>query len=147
MSTEDKKTDNELIAEFMGLERTKSIWDKGEYAYTIKFESFGYFNKWVIPSDMEFQASWDWLMPVVEKIAKTATYVPYFTRDEVGMDISIHPGACSFNLPDPSEGYNYVKRYYEAPSKFCHNEVSQPTVDCVYKCCVAFIRWYNTQPK
>lgn len=69
MSTEDKKTDNELIAEFMGLERSAAIWDRDEHAYTIKLQGSPHWNRWTIPSEMLFHKSWDWLMPVVEKIS------------------------------------------------------------------------------
>lgn len=63
---EQTLSDNELIAEFMVYERSKECWEKGEHAYTMKLSEV--FNKWVIPSKMKFDTSWDWLMPVVEKI-------------------------------------------------------------------------------
>lgn len=58
-------SDNELIAEFDGLEIDKFA--DGSYRYTftdpITCESYGY-----APDELQYHISWDWLMPVVEKI-------------------------------------------------------------------------------
>lgn len=70
MNDQRVKTDNPnaSICEFMGYEKSRDIWEKDEYAYTMKLPSV--FNKWVIPSHMLFTKSWDWFMPVVDKINK-----------------------------------------------------------------------------
>lgn len=52
---------NQLIAEFMGFERLES--------YKIWFD-----NKGKEVHQLEFHISWDWLMPVVEKIKKMPFY-------------------------------------------------------------------------
>lgn len=52
-------TDNELIAEFMGLPLTKT-----EIAFTSGLREVP-FQNW------QYNTSWDWLMPVVHKILKT----------------------------------------------------------------------------
>lgn len=54
--------DNELIAEFMGLPLTKQL---------PQFSSVGP-KKWTtVPfQDWKYHSSWDWLMPVVEKISQ-----------------------------------------------------------------------------
>jgi hypothetical protein len=54
------KTDNELIAEFMG-SRVK-LWDG---VPRIKTAKHGLQSVW---SELQYDKSWDWLMPVVEKI-------------------------------------------------------------------------------
>ena len=60
---------NKLIAEFMG-------------GYT-PYEKFGnnkeyyYRGKYVNLDDMEFNSSWDWLMPVVEKMNTTELWDEY----------------------------------------------------------------------
>jgi len=50
--------DNKLIAEFMGLEE-----HKGSYYLSLYF-----IRDWVSDNDLEYHASWDWLMPVIEEI-------------------------------------------------------------------------------
>ena len=55
-------TDNKLIAEFMGgYTPYEKFGDNTEYYYK---------GKYVKLENMEFHKSWDWLMPVVEKIEK-----------------------------------------------------------------------------
>jgi len=75
MTTQTKQTDtaqgNRLIAEFMGLTPESELdnryfdtpdryykYDTGEYRIT----------NTATPEDMQYNASWSWLMPVVEKI-------------------------------------------------------------------------------
>lgn len=137
------KTDNELIAEFMGFSKCETpddtFWKENGEECTIHswdFHSFG----------LKFDSSWDWLMPVVEKIHKSKTYITWYSKEPVGVDISIHPNACSFDLPDTSQGYDYVDGCYQAPSLFCYNAMLQKDmITCVYKCCIEFIKWYNSQ--
>ena len=63
---------NKLIAEFM-------VWRKGDN-YTSKFE---FYDAWgesinqLTPVEMDFNSSWDWLMPVVEKIEDFHDNVEY----------------------------------------------------------------------
>jgi hypothetical protein len=55
------KTDNELIAEFMGFKKVGNVMEKWEDGYTS-----------VLCCDIKdlksYEGYWDWLMPVVEKI-------------------------------------------------------------------------------
>jgi hypothetical protein len=56
------KTENKLIAEFMGM--TAHHQDKG----CMIFMTPQGHNDIVYVNDLEYHTSWDWLMPVVEKI-------------------------------------------------------------------------------
>ena len=58
------KTDNELIAEFMGLKE-----HKGSYYFINKEE-------WIPDVELEYHKSWDWLIPVVQKIEQYCEGVP-----------------------------------------------------------------------
>lgn len=53
---------NKLIAEFMG--RCGKV---NKHLYWVNIPSV----KWVTVEQMQFHTSWDWLIPVVEKIEKT----------------------------------------------------------------------------
>ena len=57
---------NKLIAEFMG--RCGKV---NKHLYWVNIPSV----KWVTVEQMQFHTSWDWLIPVVEKIEKTYAYV------------------------------------------------------------------------
>tara|TARA_R110002012_G_scaffold28141_3_gene89074 strand:+ start:2529 stop:2822 length:294 start_codon:yes stop_codon:yes gene_type:complete len=53
---------NKLIAEFMELEATPKYNPK-EY-YVKEYNS----GEWYLPEEMKYHTSWDWLMPVINKI-------------------------------------------------------------------------------
>ena len=60
-----EKTDNELIAEFMNLPANYE--DGSGFVHT----NFKGNEEWGFNNDeLEYSTSWDWLMPVVEKIYK-----------------------------------------------------------------------------
>jgi hypothetical protein len=59
------KTDNELIAEFMGLKVTDY-----PIQYSDRVEHHYYMDGDDREIDLDYDTSWDWLMPVVEKIKK-----------------------------------------------------------------------------
>ena len=63
------KTDNELIAEFMGWERYSRNSFKCPNLYPFNSSlSMGWTT--FEENQLQFNTSWDWLMPVVEKIAE-----------------------------------------------------------------------------
>lgn len=109
------KTDNELIAEFMGYERSREPWDQGEYAYTMKLNPV--WNKWMVPSNMRFATSWDWLMPVVEKI-------------ESSCHVQINGKSCHITNADVYFGGRKDSK-----------------IESVYSASIEFIKWYNNQKK
>lgn len=109
---------NKLIAEFMGGKpyrvMVKSIgmmdaYQWGENSYTI--------------DELQYHSSWDWLMPVVEKINKLGWY---FT-----LDASILDSSAQF-----IKGTNFIKSpFWSTPLLATYNVV------------IDFIQWYNQQPK
>lgn len=58
----DNLSDNELIAEFMGMPHEKDPFVKSNEKY------WHYKELGVMSESLQFDTSWDWLMPVVEKI-------------------------------------------------------------------------------
>jgi hypothetical protein len=123
------KTDNELIAEFMGYERSREVWDEGEHAYTMKIPQA--WNKWVTPSKMQYSTSWDWIMPVVGKIEKMEFEVDVQSQMQTVDDdmYTIWHQDCTI-----SDG---VKTYAHA--------YSRQKLTAVYMAVVEFIKWYNSQ--
>ena len=119
-----EKSENELIAEFMG----------GRVAYV----SYGKKDVWVFPfredeggcDTLLFDTSWDWLMPIVEKI------------EGLGYITSITTGSCVI-----CAGAELEKR--EDISLFSwHSGVNYNTkLHNTYEAVVEFIRWYNSQQK
>jgi len=58
--------DNKLIAEFMGFQKTDIGWYESNDGWFIGLSNSGNtFDEY----ELSFDTSWDWLMPVVEKIS------------------------------------------------------------------------------
>jgi hypothetical protein len=126
-----QKTDNEIIAEFMGLEPKRigtisseiSSTPVIDWGYEVPFKTY--------PAIPPFDTSWDWLMPVVEKIESTQ-YKKYLY--EIKGYTFIINGRCA-EVVD-IEGEAIVKQ-----------QVGESKLKATYKAVVLFIHWYNQQVK
>lgn len=107
---------NELIAEFMG---GKFSISKEGFKYCelpsnleniINDSSLG--SSW-ISLNFKFHKSWDWLIPVVEKIEKLMNY---------------------WDKPNYENGYTYWIDMF----RFAFWDI-----ECLYKSVIEFIKWYN----
>lgn len=102
--------DNELIAEFMGIPQMNDykgvMWDierTGEQIYSVR------------PDELRYHSSWDWLMPVVQKI--------YALYDEF-----------NFTTIDQENRFlNVLDLYVRYP------------ISTTYHAVVEFIKWHNQQ--
>ena len=126
-SKEETKTDKELIAEFMGL--IPNPHRKGDYTKPEDYleTNSGKFGHWETPC---YDTSWDWLMPVVEKIEQ-------FQFDDGEYDEGDEPDTAF--LRRFKGGMVRINRFpihhYETKIEACHAAV------------VEFIKWYNDQKK
>jgi len=134
------KTDNWLIAEFMGMKYSKEV-DEDRSDCGGIYEKVTYYSYHPIPVDdygdqvyvnregliegqilkegpLKYDSSWDWLIPVVEKIEK-----------EKGIQIAIYPVACEI--------------YYFG--KCLTNITEDSKISAIYKAVVEFIKWFNTK--
>ena len=113
---------NRLIAEFMGFYRTEKGYIMGGFGDG----NFG------LAEELHFHTSWDWLMPVVEKINNTT--------DEFGneMDFQIGNGFVWVDHP-------IGNRIYFSGNEIDHKK--EPMIDKVYKAVVEFIKEYNKDYK
>lgn len=106
-------TDNELIAEFLGWKQvhteTADYWMRPEGGAT----------NWDTPQ--KFQNSWDWLMPVVEKI------------DGLGYHVTIMKTRCVIAITLNVQ--NHIQSIHPGYSM----------IEVVYCAVVEFIKWYNEQ--
>ena len=99
---------NKLIAEFMGVEK-----ENGLYLFTTSMDDYK-------TDTLYFDTSWDWLMPVVEKIKREL----YEVRIECLLDMTTV--RVFHNYDDENEisaGYNSevnndIKAYYQAVVEF-----------------------------
>lgn len=116
---------NCLIVEFMNVQKHPR-YKKGEDVWMrhkeYRVEPFGYFDA----DDLKYHSSWDWLMPVVEKINILAI------NNEGEMGVYINP-----NIVTIGENEHHP---------ICMITIANhPTlIEMVWFCIVTFIRWYNT---
>jgi len=89
------KENNKLIAEFMGWGRNYNYTDE-VYSNKNKNRKVPYwseYNSEIYLKEMKYQQSWDWLMPVVDKIHSTEKYFTYVakTSGQFKNEVSINP--------------------------------------------------------
>lgn len=106
---------NKLIAEFMGIQTPDGLIFQD--TNTKEFHS------------IKYHTSWDWLMPVVEKIDSMLADDEYITIEYKTAYIDIY--APSWIFPD-----------YKGDS-FTISGSGQTKIEAVYNCVMEFITWYN----
>lgn len=111
-------TDNELIAEFIGGENSEYHQER------IYFKPDGFMGSgWWHRDYLKFDTSWDWIMPVVEKIEQIIDS----KMKELGPEIT--------DLNDPKGWRAWDYQRIDLSTK----------IDEVYKSVIEFIKWYNQQ--
>ena len=117
---------NKLIAEFMGLVKSsieKMYWSKKSE------EGFGCGEL----VELKYHTSWDWLMPVVNKIRNVTSY----DRDMFSTEVII----CGDKTTIKSKGYGekeHSSRFFNKSFRGKHN-----SREATYKEVVEYIKWYN----
>lgn len=115
---------NKLIAEFMG--SSFKTYKKGHIrkdSVTVCYFDDGMspFSGGVSIKNLKFHSSWDWLMPVVEKIEKDYWVTVTTTR-----------GISAVSIHQPKLAYEKIARVDSANK-----------IEAVWLAVVEFIKWYN----
>ena len=118
---------NKLIAEFMGGE-VKSIGDFPNVFWKLSYRPS---YSGITIDLLEYHSSWDWLMPVVEKIENC------FERYVI---VTIKGTGCHITL---FTQYAMVHNGIDFPNIDYHHENSK--IEAVWLAVVEFIKWYNQQ--
>jgi hypothetical protein len=155
MTREEIKSGNALIAEFVDLTPhgmfSNELQAPDEFGWMAvrvnvaadylkedgEFESFEHL--------FEFHSSWDWLMPVVEKIENIDIRNNGYDFPKVKL-MGDH---CEIFTFATYRGTSfYWKKYYSITGTF-HNHPNQceSKIEAVYKAVVEFIKWYNEKIK
>lgn len=118
---------NRLIAEFMGYTVTKFGFSKtGSYVD----EQGSRHETGMTIKTVKYHESWDWLMPVVEKISKIQCDEPNKDRDTYYLR--------AFGMP--SEEGEFMVRFNRMGLHFSNN-----LIEAAYQAVVQFIHHYNQQ--
>lgn len=129
MESNTLPSDNELIAQFMG-KGFKG--DKDSFPET--------HAAWL--AYLEYDASWDWLMPVVEKIEN----IRHIGIDAVYFQIKGHQ-AQIWTYFDVKEFLRMTGDDKNDGNKFKVGHSAKTKIEATYHACLDFIKWYNQQPK
>lgn len=109
------KTDNKLIAEFMGVNMAAID------GYYVTCRGRLHYN------EMEYDTSWAWLMPVVERI-----------ENDLLFQVEIHTAYTNINGELDGAKYNQDS---------CFEAQSDTKLTVTYNAVVEFIKWHNSQNK
>jgi len=119
---------NKIIGQFMGWKYSKS----GKTARRVDNDSAYRL------SDIHYDSSWDWLMPVVEKISRIEFDRKYDEDQEKWIIWTHHP--VTFGMLN-DKGQSMVRFY-------CSGLFEADTlIEAAYLAVVDFIKWHNTSPK
>jgi hypothetical protein len=124
---------NKLIAEFMNHEED--------------YDEHGVWQK------LQYHSSWDWLMPVVEKIKSGKV------NNEAFGSVHVHMSATGFQAKwncsilghltyrIPINIHQHTYKEVSIPHISVYNESSdEPLIKCTWLAVTEFIKWYNLQP-
>ena len=140
MSKKEIIEGNKLIAEFMGWTCSTRISynDNRKVLYKpngtiFKYGKLTYLhnkNPWDAP--LKFHSSWDWLMPVVEKIT---------TKDNYSVNIHYGTGA--------TDSFAWCT-FYNNGEQITSDDINtdeQNLITAIWKSVIDFIKWYNKRIK
>ncbi len=121
ISNEETLDGNKLIAEFDGWSIEKGMESEGNPFYVKGLDI-------CLTSKMQYNSSWDWLMPMVEKINHMPHRMGFFINNQFcGAHGLLHGGmSVSKTIVKIETGNN-------------------PLIQSVYKAVVEFIKWHNTK--
>lgn len=123
---------NKLIAEFMGCYGS-TLWAGGQEVYRYGFKDTHITERW---NESEFatitpyHTSWDWLIPVVEKIGQ--------------IDITPPPNYEGYRIEIVVRGYVRITRR-GMTEIFANVSREGGLIQAIYKAVIDFIKFYNTQ--
>ena len=117
MSKEEILESNKLIAEFMG-----GLFKSNKFTINDGWVWLPFENMCKITS-LRYNSSWDWLMPVVEKIEKII-----WNKIDLTEEVIINGLSC--RIPIKDDAFISIKN---------------TKIEATYDCVVEFIKWYNNQ--
>jgi len=133
----EKKESNVLIAEFMGAEKTGAATIAIDGSITDLYKVGIYRNStWLYYdkptrngiyeiSGLQYDTSWSWLMPVVEKIES----------------LVINDNRLTFRI---SQNMAYIYQLIPLNSKLIVSSESKTKIEATYEAIIQFIQWYQS---
>lgn len=123
MEKKEIEEGNKLIAEFMGLKEPVFNPISNSFLVYLPDCSFNNNEGLIGYAPVKWHTSWDWLMPVVEKIERNGAIIEIW--------LSIGKG-CRITVPKSKEGHWFAGRE------------SNELIEAVWLAVVDFVKWYNS---
>ncbi len=120
MTLEEIIEANKLITEFMGATITQGDNSTCKISFSRENAPPQLSQYWCYSSSMQYHSSWDWLMPVVEKIESLKS-----------------PNRFNFEIVSGSHCFIYKDGY-----EFIEGD-SDTKIQAVYEAIIEFIKWHN----
>lgn len=131
---------NKLIVEFMGYKPTNGF--EGDDRYTIN-RWFDPRHRFLSPKRMMYHISWEWLMPVVEKINQIQDDFSFKTHGYNSFTVVIEEKETHVDA-----AYTEIKHgYKESVLTHLITSADKTIKKNTYNAVVDFIRWYNENKK
>jgi hypothetical protein len=124
---------NKLIAGFMGF-KTSRVDHNNRLVYNEEYESGDRARE----KEVIYHTSWDWLMPVVEKIENMVLHEA-LKEGVSAFDVSINGGWCEIEM-----GSQYGMAFPEIDFEVIQHS-SDSKLNSTWLAIVEFIQWYNNQ--
>lgn len=124
---EDLIENNILIAKFMGGELSDRFIAKVKI---IKINHENYYSYGCLPEDLKYNTSFDWLMPVVEKIQS--------------INITPPPNYTGYRIEIVVQGYVKISGF-PMPPITKNVSIEGGLLNAIYASVIEFIKWYNIQ--
>jgi len=138
MLTREQTQNNEMIAKFLGgIVReawhvegfpSQMVWEGNEAAIYREAFMGRPLGKTILSEEMKFHESWDWLMPVLDKI-----------RKDSWLKIEFHEDYTYCLISSPQLGAE--------PVTLEERLEDMPAIKVVWDAIVTYINWYNEQVK
>jgi len=116
---------NKLIAEFMGYTKEQYTVEGSSKEYDVWTNNLICKGCYYDLFDLKYHSSWDWLMPVVEKIQYDLGHFVTIERNST----LIHESKFDSKIINPPFGYGEQESF----------------IQITYKAVVEFIKWYNKE--
>lgn len=125
------KENNHLIATFLGFTIKKGAWEESFTGWYIPIKDF-VDKEYVHPDHLQFHTSWDWLMPVLDKIEKMG-------HQTVASQMDF--GGEKHHYINIMTNVDFIKATPDNPYKLGGQAFSK--FAAYYEGIIEFIKWYN----
>ena len=140
MEANERISGNRLIAEFMGIEtKQKNLYHNPPFHSSMAFSA----------AALEYHKSWDWLMPVVDKIEELENYNFHvfigkrYTRIIYDWDFYQKIG----DIDKSTDLKAHYEKTKTASKDYRHSIFDNDKKYSTFTAVVDFITWYKLQPK